>query len=1093
MRLSLSVVVPLVLFSVVAQATFLRDRPEERTDPPEYRRGESRLVSTGTLDALLQRESAGPDTFDLYGGPRNLLRDPDGVPGSGDEYVEGKFEDALGFSPSGLSSSPGDWTAVDRSERDSGSGISTFGADLLGNAGPGNHAWWIGLEADDPRAATWESAPGYGNGWNETFHFESPPVSDPNAGQTVGLGFVFNYDTEPMYDYVYVEYQKGDSWVEVFSADGATSGISGQIVAPGEQFAGHVDALPIVYDGADYPDDRIRIRIRFSSDYVYSDEDGLFDTMGAIQFDDVEVTAIDGTWTEDFEGELDASVFRRGESPFAGDFASLFDLMTDIDPCAENQSAKVGFIDFGQAPPNGPGLDGTVSTGGSISDDWNYGISGGYVVNYTGGIGDPVLSPIHNEVWSPPFDWDLPGSADDAAEFVGSALSFSVWEHLPLINGMFFVWHVRYEESGVWSPWMNEFLVYYGSDPVWTRRHFDTSELIPASADRVQIALGVRDLSIEFSFPGDDATPAPFFDDVRLVKYRIDGPVLSAEKSWLPQDAFPASGTFDVATVAGRGAMDVRVDMGRDIARNSSEAIVSGDSLVVIAETVIEGAPLVDLRLVWSLRQNPVFEAALRLDPSAAGFDDFQETVDGSVTTWSGSVAADPVTLEGGGVEGRFFADLPDENFMYPGDVLHFYWQAEDGEGRVSTLPADVSGYGVFDAEGRTEYDRRWTMRALPSVAQSADRLKVLVVDDAETDAEIETFLAATSRRDLIEGVDFDVYRVRDPEREDSNGIGAAAGPTPLGDRRGPGATVAQIAGYEGILVLAGGQFRGVLSDGSNDYWSDKGDDLGLLESFADLPGPRFVALVGDRVAESLNASTSSGGVSYLTNRLGVEFRSTDVSGRFQGTKNLMVSPLLFGLGWTVIGGCPEYALLDEIGPIGAAVSGWVYVDPQTQSPSSVSAGVVHETLGAITLNRVIHALLPYRLSLVGGGTGGYPGADRLFDALFDHLTGIWVGPPLDAPVDVRDPSVDLYPNPFNPSTKIDFVLPQAGVEARVVIYDVRGQRVRVLHDGVAEVADLVLTWDGTDDRGRGVGSGVYLVRAETTGFRQTKKAVLVK
>ena len=68
-----------------------------------------------------------------------------------------------------------------------------------------------------------------------------------------------------------------------------------------------------------------------------------------------------------------------------------------------------------------------------------------------------------------------------------------------------------------------------------------------------------------------------------------------------------------------------------------------------------------------------------------------------------------------------------------------------------------------------------------------------------------------------------------------------------------------------------------------------------------------------------------------------------------------------------------------------------------------------------------------------------------------------------------------------------------AELDASVVVYNVRGERVRTLHDGVAAARELALEWDGRDDRGASVGSGVYLVRAMTEGFVDTKKAVLVK
>jgi len=65
------------------------------------------------------------------------------------------------------------------------------------------------------------------------------------------------------------------------------------------------------------------------------------------------------------------------------------------------------------------------------------------------------------------------------------------------------------------------------------------------------------------------------------------------------------------------------------------------------------------------------------------------------------------------------------------------------------------------------------------------------------------------------------------------------------------------------------------------------------------------------------------------------------------------------------------------------------------------------------------------------------------------------------------------YPNPFNPQTWIDFSLPSAQTVS-LRIYDERGRLVRTLVDGIAAEGDNQVLWDGKDNSGRGVASGVY-------------------
>ena len=86
----------------------------------------------------------------------------------------------------------------------------------------------------------------------------------------------------------------------------------------------------------------------------------------------------------------------------------------------------------------------------------------------------------------------------------------------------------------------------------------------------------------------------------------------------------------------------------------------------------------------------------------------------------------------------------------------------------------------------------------------------------------------------------------------------------------------------------------------------------------------------------------------------------------------------------------------------------------------------------------------------------------------------------------------DNYPNPFNPVTKISFDLPVSG-RALLRIYDVRGNEVRTLVSGVMPFGSHIVTWNGTDDRGRAASSGVYFYRIEAEGFSSTRKMMLIK
>ena len=84
------------------------------------------------------------------------------------------------------------------------------------------------------------------------------------------------------------------------------------------------------------------------------------------------------------------------------------------------------------------------------------------------------------------------------------------------------------------------------------------------------------------------------------------------------------------------------------------------------------------------------------------------------------------------------------------------------------------------------------------------------------------------------------------------------------------------------------------------------------------------------------------------------------------------------------------------------------------------------------------------------------------------------------------------YPNPFNPVTQIVYQVPESG-QVRLVVYNLLGQEVRRLVEGRVLAGFYQAVWDGKDDRGRSVSSGLYFYRMEAGSFSQVRKMVLLK
>ncbi len=83
-------------------------------------------------------------------------------------------------------------------------------------------------------------------------------------------------------------------------------------------------------------------------------------------------------------------------------------------------------------------------------------------------------------------------------------------------------------------------------------------------------------------------------------------------------------------------------------------------------------------------------------------------------------------------------------------------------------------------------------------------------------------------------------------------------------------------------------------------------------------------------------------------------------------------------------------------------------------------------------------------------------------------------------------------PNPFAASTRVSFAMPAKGA-ARLVVTDVAGRTIRTLFEGTAEAGRRDVNWDGRDDAGRTVSSGVYFFRIESEGRVRTIKGTLLK
>jgi len=98
----------------------------------------------------------------------------------------------------------------------------------------------------------------------------------------------------------------------------------------------------------------------------------------------------------------------------------------------------------------------------------------------------------------------------------------------------------------------------------------------------------------------------------------------------------------------------------------------------------------------------------------------------------------------------------------------------------------------------------------------------------------------------------------------------------------------------------------------------------------------------------------------------------------------------------------------------------------------------------------------------------------------------------IDTKVPERFELTQNYPNPFNPSTAIRYSLPTAQ-NLLLAVYDLTGKKIADLVDNYQNSGTYEVTWNGMNNSGEPVSSGVYFYRLQTQNFNETKKLLLMK
>jgi hypothetical protein len=336
-------------------------------------------------------------------------------------------------------------------------------------------------------------------------------------------------------------------------------------------------------------------------------------------------------------------------------------------------------------------------------------------------------------------------------------------------------------------------------------------------------------------------------------------------------------------------------------------------------------------------------------------------------------------------------------------------------------------------------------------------------------------------------------------------------------DKRGPSSLVGNALAYHATLAQLHQNYRkiiwnsGDLSVGTvGDGTDEKADDYALLYAYLDQhtdPNGAGIYFSGDDLASELNGMTTASSQQfkniYMPHALvtgdhtilhgivpfgvGVETDSgvPPAVGIFDHGSPDGVDTLV------VYGGCPIINDFDIIAPIGTATLEMTY-DADPASPSVVA----FDTLNSNGY-RVATVLSGFSFHYIRDDRPeGIPDrADHLWDIL------LWLGNPIEEPTDVDEEMMAFqnsllqnYPNPFNPVTTIRYSIRQKG-HVGLKIYNVAGQLVRTLVNEVQHprAEGYAVIWNGTNNEGEQVSSGVYFYKLVGKNYTQTRKMVMLK
>ncbi len=1079
---------------------------------------------------------------------------PDGDP-VGNQYRDGwTFQDRTtrGGGPSAIGA--GHWRSDGSYDFDFDSGAFAHRATTHANNGandgpdPLHGAWsvWIGTNLHlNPEHCGWRQTAGYGDGWSQgiakPYRFRALPgpgeFVPPPANAVLDLAFFHRYAVEEGFDTLWVEISAdGITWEQVGggTGNGIWNGGERQAPLPGP-LGGAATAALGTWPGGEGD---LWVRLRLASDSFSSDEADGGDFLYGWQVDDLALRA-DGVPVDvtDFESGMGGWEPRRFEGfdflltgdPLrpAGRFVPLADLacppevdcpegcglenrvliFVDKDDCDQNDEfADTGIVSpaFAIGGPTNPDIDG--DSGRLIRADVYHDFGVGL---FTTGLSFCYFywpADANHCPYTPPA-----GAPGAGATFNWSRIGFLTCD---------------YFSGGTGAVCLTNFLD-------------DISSSLPATADSVILTVGGYSSCRSRPDCDIDDSGTPFFDNVRFGVFDPASIPAVSHTVGRYADSFPIA-DGDIVTMPGRmdGAGSQAQSLGIENplrwVRYDSSLVYSAaeNAAVYLRFRVTPGACQPDLNHAFFAAFPPYQWHAARMDTTRRATTHpneymtcFHEDDPRNGTFWTGMPpAVEPCD------------DILPDGLFTPGTVVHYFFELRDAStGRVTgTFPRGPGQRPITSAEN---FKDLWLESSiLPELDPSCDGTyanTLLVVNDFTTNAvpgrgTVERSRLMATLESL--GLDFDVYDVVGTNYTGVyDGIGRredheAQVPRPPTN----GATTLQLAPYDCIWYTGGLLSSGVmLSDeltlaafgghASNDQQKLEGWLAGCADG-----ANRLLFLEGLGWASFIDASTIHGadflagrGVDVLARDYAQELAANDLRrcARIAGTA---LAPTFTG---EVFGsGCPDDLPLDVFAAVngGEGVAHFVESLEDGYDPVDCTDDVArpnwltivrrtnpdHACEKSVAMGFAFAEMLPLNCQdqcLFDDYRINGANAELVID-LFQ-----WAGKPINgSPIGVGPEAAPhlanalhaAQPNPAARGTSAIKIRYSVAVNSHVTvkIYNVNGRLVRVLVDAKQEALPNghEVLWDGRNDAGRLVASGVYSCELRMPGFVTARKIVLL-